>query len=327
MKEHFAAKEGVLTFHTPFGRYRWLCLPYGVSSGLEEYQARQQEGLAGMKGVCNIADDVLIYWCRETHGQAEKDHDENLYHFLVRFREVKLMLNPAKWVFKTKKVMFMGFQLSPDRVSPSPSMVEAITEMAKASDQQTVQRYLGMLNFLARFCPRLSEVVQPLRDLSHKDVPFKWINAHDKAFADCKNLKARAPVLPYLNPQLPVTLQVDASAAGEGGALLQDNQPVAVYSNTLMATEQRYAIIDKECLAICLAFEKWDSLLYGKSDITVETDHQPLGTTLKKPHYKAPRRLQAMRMRLQRRSFVANYKKNAHQVIALPEQNITLIEI
>ena len=49
------------TFQTPFGRYRWLRLPYGVSSGPKEYQARQQEALAGLKGICNIADDVLIY--------------------------------------------------------------------------------------------------------------------------------------------------------------------------------------------------------------------------------------------------------------------------
>ena len=142
-------------------------------------------------------------------------------------REVKLRLNLAKWVFKTKKVMFMRFQFSPDGVSPSPSMVEAITEMPKPSDQQAVQRYLGMLNILARFCPRLSDVVKPLRDLTHKDVPFKWTDAHDKAFADSKNLIVHAPVLRYFNPQWPVTLQVDASAAGVGGALLQDNQPVA----------------------------------------------------------------------------------------------------
>ena len=122
------------TFDTPFGRYLWLRLPYGVSSGPEEYQARLQEALAGLKGVCNIADDVLIYGCRETHEQAEKDHDKNLYHFFVRMREVKLKLNPANWVFDSQKVMFMGFQLSADGVSPSLSMVEAMTEMPKPSD-------------------------------------------------------------------------------------------------------------------------------------------------------------------------------------------------
>ena len=173
--------------------------------------------------------------------------------------------------------MFMGFQLSPHGVSTSPSMVEAIIEMPKPSDQHAVQRYLGMLKFLARFCPKLTDVVKSLRHLTHKDAPLKWTDAHDKAFVASKNLIAHAPVLRYFNAQLPVTLQVHTSAAGVGGAL-QDNQPVEFYLNTLTATEQRYAIIEKQCLAICLAFEKWDSLLYGKSDITVETNHQPLET-------------------------------------------------
>ena len=78
--------------------------------------------------------------------------------------------------------------------------------------------------------------MKPLRDLTHKDVPFEWSDAQDKAFVESKNLIAHAPVLQYFNPHLPVTLQVYASTAGVGGALLQDNQPVAFYSNTLTAT-------------------------------------------------------------------------------------------
>ena len=166
-----------------------------------------------------------------------------------------------------------------------------------------VGHHRGMSNFLARFCPRLCDVVKPLRVLTHKDVTFHWTDSHDKVFGESKELIAHAPVLCYFNPQLPVTLQVDASDVGVGGALLQNDQPVAFYSNILTETEQRYAVIEKECLAICLAFEKWDSLLYGKSDITVQTDHQPLDSIFKKPLNKAPRRLQAMRMRLQRWSF------------------------
>ena len=175
---------------------------------------------------------------------------------------------------------------------------------------------LGMLNFLARFCQILSDVVKPLRELTNKDVTFQWTDSHDKAFGKSKELIAHATVLWYFNPQLPVTLQVDASGVGVGGALLQNDQPVAFYSNTPTEAEQRYAVIEKECLAICLAFEKWDSLLYGKLDITVQTDHQPLESIFKKPLNKAPRRLQAMRMRLQRWSFEVKYKKGAQQVIA-----------
>ena len=102
---------------------------------------------------------------------------------------------------------------------------------------------------------------------------------------------------------------MDPSDVGVGGAILQNGQRVAFYSNTLTETEQRYAMIEKECLPICLAFEKWDSLLYGKSDITVQTDHQQLESIFKKPLNKAPGRLQAMRIRLQRWSFGVKYKK------------------
>ena len=145
-------------------------------------------------------------------------------------QQVKLKLNPPKWKFKMQKVIFMGFQLSPEGVSPAPSMVEAIVNMPKPADPHAVQNYLGMLNFLARFCPKLSDVVKRLRELTHKDVTFQWTDSHDKSFVESKELIAHAPVLCYFNPQLPITLQVDVSV---GGALLQNDQPVAFYQTLL----------------------------------------------------------------------------------------------
>jgi len=86
---------------------------------------------------------------------------------------------------------------------------------------------------------------------------------------------------------------------------------------TLKATEQRYAVIEKECLAICLAFDKWDSLLYGKSDITVQTDHQPLESIFKKTSQQSTRSPASHAHETpQRWSFVVNYKKGTQQVIA-----------
>ena len=94
------------TFHTPFGRHWWLRLPYRVSSGPEEYQVRQQEALAGLKGICNIADDALIYECGQTKDEAEKDHNENLHNFLLRIQQVKLKLNSTN---ENAKGDFHGF--------------------------------------------------------------------------------------------------------------------------------------------------------------------------------------------------------------------------
>jgi hypothetical protein len=49
------------TFNTPFGRYRWLRMPYGITSAPEEYQRRQYQAIKDLPGVKRIIDDILIY--------------------------------------------------------------------------------------------------------------------------------------------------------------------------------------------------------------------------------------------------------------------------
>ena len=58
--------KDITTMHTPWGRYRWLRLPYGISSAPEEFQMRMQELLDGLCGVGNIADDILIFGLGDT---------------------------------------------------------------------------------------------------------------------------------------------------------------------------------------------------------------------------------------------------------------------
>ncbi|XP_072035931.1 uncharacterized protein [Amphiura filiformis] len=49
------------TFGTPFGRYRWLRMPFGIATAPEEFQRRQHEIAEDLPGVEVIADDYLIY--------------------------------------------------------------------------------------------------------------------------------------------------------------------------------------------------------------------------------------------------------------------------
>ena len=70
------------TMHTPIGRVRWLRLPFGISSAPEEFQRRQREAIEGLKGVINIADDILIFGRGESYDEAAKEHDANLIALL-----------------------------------------------------------------------------------------------------------------------------------------------------------------------------------------------------------------------------------------------------
>ena len=77
---------------------------------------------------------------------------------------------------------------------------------------------------------------------------------------------------------------------------MQGGQPIAYSSRSLTNCEKRYAQIEKECLAICFGMSRFDQYVYGKSDITVETDHKPLESIFRKPLSRAPKRIQKMIM-------------------------------
>jgi hypothetical protein len=52
-------------------------------------------------------------------------------------------------------------------------------------------------------------------------------------------------------------------------------------------------------LAVVFGCKRFHKLLYGKFDITVESDHKPLEVIMKKPIYIPPMRIQKMLFKLQ----------------------------
>ena len=311
----------ITTMQTPWGRYRWAVLPYGISSAPEEFQLRMHECIDGLSGIANIADDCLIFGLGNSAHEAEMDHDRNLIAFLERARERKLKLNPQKIQYKMKQISFMGHNITEEGISADPRKVSAINELSVPDSKKSLLRFLGMVNYLNAFCPSLSTVIHPLYELSKPDTPFQWSSVHDSAFRSARDLITNAPCLAFFDRTKPITLQVDASESGLGGALLQPCEstaklkPVAYMSCQMRKNEVAWAQIEKETLAICAACEKWNLWLYGR-DIEVHSDHQPLETIFKKPLAKAPKRLQRLMMRLQRYNIKVVYKKGSSLVLA-----------
>eukprot|EP00795_Rhopilema_esculentum_P003755 gene3755-15036_t len=86
--------------------------------------------------------------------------------------------------------------------------------MSKPKDVAGVQRFIGMVKYLAKFLPRLSEVCEPLRNLTHKDAPWVWGKDHDRSFADIQKAICEAPVLKYIDHKAATEGQTDASSKG-----------------------------------------------------------------------------------------------------------------
>ena len=185
--------------------------------------------------------------------------------------------------------------------------------MPKPEDVEGVQRLNGFVNYLAKFLPKLSDVMESIRCETRKDTPWNWSSEQGQVFANVQRLVTEAPVLFHYDPSQDLTIQCDVSQSGLGAAILQNGKPIEYTSRTLTDTEARYAQIEKEMLVIVFALERFNQYTFGRH-IHIESDHKPLGAILLKPLARASRRPQLMMMRLQKYDFTVHYErgKNMH---------------
>ncbi|XP_051782584.1 uncharacterized protein K02A2.6-like [Erpetoichthys calabaricus] len=303
------------TFATPYGRYRWLRMPLGISPAPEVFQRMLNQALEGLQGVHIIADDVLITGEGETLEMARKDDNEKLRLFLDRCRERNIKLNVDKFRLRQSEVTYIGHLLTSEGLKVDPEKVWAIKEMPRPTDVKGVQRILSMVNYLSKFCRHLSDHCEVLRQLTHKDSLWDWSEIHEQAFKNIKDLITKAPVLRYYSLKEQLVLQCDASETGLGAALLQSGEPVAFGSHALSLTEWGYAQIEKECLAIVYGMEKFHQYTYGRK-VIIQFDHKPLESIVKKPLLHAPKRLQRMLKRLQKYDFIITYVPGKEMLLA-----------
>ena len=159
------ASSYLTTFATPWGRYRWKRMPFGISPAPEEFQRRMTEALEGLDGVKVIHDDILLYAVGDSDDEAGIDHDKKLRARLQRCQEKNIKLNLDKLKLRLKEVSYLGHRISAEGLKVDTKKIEAITEMLAPTDRRGVQRLLGMINYVQKFAPGLSELTAPIRDL------------------------------------------------------------------------------------------------------------------------------------------------------------------
>ena len=197
------------TFWSPYGQYRYVRMPFGISSAPEEFQRRMHMICQDLPGVVVIADDILVYGCGSTE-EYRKDHDANLKRQMDRAREANLKLNRHKLRLWLSEVMYMGHWLTAQGVSPDPNKVNIIVNIPRPVDKKGVERLLSCVTYLSRFLPKLSDVVSLLRLLTERDVTFAWLTDQEQAFNTVKQMITTAPVLRYYDVTEEVTVQSDA---------------------------------------------------------------------------------------------------------------------
>jgi hypothetical protein len=160
---------------TPWGRYRFLRLLFGLKSAPEVYLHTMSKLFGDLSGDIIYFDDFLVT------GESMEELQSNLRQVLLRCRQHDLKLQ-LTCKFFLQEVPWFGHVIGDGVVKVDPSKVEAIVIMPETSDKASLIRLLGMATYLDKFCQNLAGLTCPLRYLLKDSSAYIWEENQKAAF-------------------------------------------------------------------------------------------------------------------------------------------------
>jgi hypothetical protein len=262
-------------FISSSGLYEFNVMPFGLTNAPATFQRLMDLVLAGVKWQYGLVylDDIIVY------SATFDNHIKDLKEVFDRFTESQLVVNPAKCSFCEKSVEYLGHVISSEGISPDPQKVEAIQGIAAPGNIKQLQSFLGLANYYRRFVKNFATSAAPLYRLLHKNVPWKWGLAEDKAFRMVKASIASKSLLFHPDWSLPFVLDTDGSKIGLGAVLSQIRdgceEPLAFASRSLSPAEAKWHCCEFEALAVVWGVQTFAHFLSDKP-FTVRVDHHNL---------------------------------------------------
>ena len=263
-------------FITHNGLYEYNRMPFGITNGPSSYQRLMQLVLKDFDSdrVFDYLDDILII------SESYEKHLELLTLLLNRLQDVGLKLNPKKCEWFKNKVVFLGYELSPDGIRTDPAKIEKLKKWPVPRDVRTMRGFLGFASYYRRYVHNFAKIATPLHKLLKNDTEWEWTPQCQEAFRTLCWRLMTAPVLIYPDFTKPFIVETDASKDAVAAVLAQRDlngrlHPCAYVSRTTAEYESRYTATELECLALVYALKQFRVYLF-QQQVTVITDHGAL---------------------------------------------------
>ena len=253
---------------------------YGISIGPAAFASILTHFLYPLirKGtVITYVDDIFI----------QTNSYEQMFETLIEYHKILLKENlkaaPDKTHFMLKKVKFLGHIIEDKKVKPLTSRIDGFQKLEPPTSMKALQRYLGTINFLAKYVYGMQPILQPLYILLHKENDFKWTQEHQTIFEQMERTITHKLELTMPDTKKPFYIITDASNKGIGAALLKQHpiekkmRLISANSRLFTPNEMQLSTLIRECSAIILALTEYEFLLTGSNHpIILFTDYKPI---------------------------------------------------
>ena len=198
-------------------QYCFKRLFYGISIGPAAFASILTHFLYPLirKGtVITYVDDIFI----------QTNSYEQMFETLIEYHKILLKENlkaePDKTYFMLKKVKFLGHIIEDKKVKPLTSRIDGFQKLEPPTSMKALQRYLGTINFPAKYVYGMQPILQPLYNLLQKESYFKWTKEHQTVFEQMKKTITHKLEITMPDTKKPFYIITDASNTGIGSALL-----------------------------------------------------------------------------------------------------------
>nr|XP_023923494.1 uncharacterized protein LOC112034904 [Quercus suber] len=173
-----------------------------------------------------------------------------------------------------KQLLFFGYVVNADGIHVDEDKVHAIREWPTPKTVSDVRSFHGLATFYRLFVRDFSSIVAPITACLKKG-KFSRGKEAEQSFALIKEKLSSVPVLVMPNFDKVFQVECDASMAGIGAILSQDNRPVAFFSEKVCDIRSKWSAYELEFFVVVRTLKHWKHYLIQR-EFVLYTDHQAL---------------------------------------------------
>lgn len=221
-------------------------------------------------------DDIFVF------SYSVEEHESHLGIVFELLRKHELFLKASKCDLYSDRMDCLGHIIDDRGLHADADKMQRVREWRVPRNYHEVQKFLGLVQYLAHFMPDVSSFTGPLAAITRNGHSFEWRPLHQRCFDTIKYMACKAPILRPIDPKINETIFVicDASSSGTGAMYGQGRdwhncRPAGFMSRKFTAAQHAYRVFELETLAILEALMRWEDKLLGRK-ICIITDHEAL---------------------------------------------------